>query len=169
MAKYHLHITGSDSLGLNFIENIIRVANQGATLKEKTIPNMRFPHSISMVLETDEVVVPSACVRVFHYDSNKEVYATFVAPKAAEFSTDEDVKDYSLNDEGVPWTKEQLDAMEWESEFKAVCKSAGITGRSRDKMTKEYLAWAEAYVAPKEELETPEEVAEEDKEVIVTE
>lgn len=142
MNKYHLHVTSSDSLGLNMIENIIEMANLGAKLKPGTLPSMRFPHSCSLVLEAEVPPVPNATLRVFEYDSCKEVFAAFVEPVAATFSLDTEdapVVDKSTN-QGTPWTKEQLDAMEWETEFKEVCKSVEITGRSRDKMTKEYLA-----------------------------
>lgn len=139
--SYILHITSSDSLGLNLIENIIAMANLGATLKPQTLPSMRFPHSCSMVLEAEVPPTPTAVIRVFEAATNKEVFKAFV-PKpaqAATFSLDADeTEDKSTND-GKPWTKEQLDAMEWETEFKEVCKAVGITGRSRDKMTKQYL------------------------------
>lgn len=144
--KFHLHITGSDSLGLNFIENIVKMANLGAVIKPGTIPAMRFPHSLSMILEAEQPPTPSACIRVFEFNSNKEVFAAFVEPKAATFSMDnedeennEDEVDKSTNN-GTPWTKEQLLAMDFDTELRAVCKSVGITGRSKDKMIKEYLA-----------------------------
>lgn len=141
--SYHLHVTSTDSLGMNMIENIIKLANAGATLKPSSIPFMRFPHSVSMVITTDTPPTPSATVRVFEMDTNKEVFAAFVEPVAATFSLDSDdtveTVDVSKNGD-TPWTKDQLDGMDWETEFKAVCKAVGITGRSRDKMTKEYLA-----------------------------
>lgn len=141
--SYHLHVTSTDSLGMNMIENIIKLANAGATLKPGSIPFMRFPHSVSMVITTDTPPTPSATVRVFEMDTNKEVFAAFVEPVAATFSLDSDdtveTVDVSKNGD-TPWTKDQLDGMDWETEFKAVCKAVGITGRSRDKMTKEYLA-----------------------------
>jgi hypothetical protein len=137
--KYHIHVTSSDSLGLNLLENVVKIANMGGVLKEGTLPSMRFPHSASMILDADEPPVPSATVRVFEYDTCKEVFAAFVEPKAQGFTMEVETVDKSKNGD-TPWTKEQLDAMEWETEFKEVCKSVGITGRSRDKMTKEYLA-----------------------------
>lgn len=140
LQKFHLHVTGSDSLGLNFIENIVAMANLGAVIKPGTIPSMRFPHSLSMELEAELPPVPSACVRVFEHDSNKEIFAAFVEPVAATFSMEsEDEVDKSTNN-GTPWTKEQLLAMDFDTELRAVCKSVGITGRSKDKMIKEYLA-----------------------------
>lgn len=146
--SYHLHVTSSDSLGMNMIENIIALAGQGAVLKPGTVPFMRFPHSVSMVITTDTPPTPTAFCRVFELDTSKEVYAAFVETKPATFSLETEdegsekevtVVDASKNGD-KPWTKEQLDGMDWESEFKEVCKAVGITGRSRDKMTKEYLA-----------------------------
>lgn len=139
--KYHLHITGSDSLGLNFIENIVEMANLGATIKEGTLPMMRFPHSLSMVIEAEQPPMPRSTVRVFEYDSCKEIHAVFVEAKASEFSMEEDKVEVDIStNSGTPWTKEQLDAMDFEGEFRKVCGAVGVTGRSRDKMTKEYLA-----------------------------
>ena len=139
--KYHIHVTGSDNLGLNFIENIIEIANLGAVLKEGTLPNMRWPHSASLVLEAENPPTPSASVRVFEYDSCKEIFAAFVEKEApAEFTMEtEDKVDHSTNN-GTPWTKEQLDAMEWEDEFKKVMTAAGISGRQRNTMTNNYLS-----------------------------
>jgi hypothetical protein len=140
---YNLHVTSSDSLGMNLIENIIELANKGAVLKPGTTPFMRFPHSVSMEITTDTPPTPSAMVRVFDKETNKELFAAFVEPVSAIFSLDtettETVVDKTTNG-GVPWTKEQLLAMDWETEFKEVCKAVGITGRSKDKMIKEYLA-----------------------------
>lgn len=141
LQKFHLHVTGSDSLGLNFIENIVRMANLGAVIKPGTIPSMRFPHSLSMELEAEHPPVPSACVRVFENDTNKEIFAAFVAPVAATFSMESDEEttiDKSTNN-GTPWTKEQLLEMDFATELRAVCDSVGITGRSKDKMIKQYL------------------------------
>lgn len=138
--SYILHITSSDSLGLNLIENIIEMANLGATLKPQTLPSMRFPHSCSMVLSAETPPTPSAVIRVFEADTNKEVFKAFAQEKeSAIFSLDTQTVDKSTND-GTPWTKEQLDSMDWATEFKAVCSACGITGRNRDKMTKEYIA-----------------------------
>ena len=138
--KYKLHITGSDSLGLNFVENIVDMANLGARITPGTYPTMRFPHGVSMVLEAETPPTPSACIRVFEFESNKELFAAFVQPVAAEFSLEtEDEVDKSTNG-GTPWTKEQLLEMDFDSELRAVCKSVGITGRSKDKMIKEYLS-----------------------------
>lgn len=137
--EYHLRITGADSIGFNFIENVVAAANLGAVITKGAMPMMRFPHSLSMTLVSDTHPVPTACTRVFEAGTNKEIFAAFVEPVASEFSLDVEEVDKSTNG-GVPWTKEQLLAMDFDTELRAVCKSVGITGRSKDKMIKEYLA-----------------------------
>lgn len=140
--KFHIHVTGGDTLGFGWLENVVKIANMGGVIKPGTIPATRFPHSASMVT-VGVHPVPSATVRVFEYDTNKEIFAAFVEPTVSTFSLNvddgEDTVDKSTNN-GTPWTKEQLEAMDWETEFKEVCSASGITGRSRAKMTKEYLA-----------------------------
>lgn len=139
MNKYHIHVTSSDSLGMNMVENVIKLANMGAVMKPGTIPSMRFPHSVSMVLEAEEAPYTSACIRVFEFDSNKEVINPEVAQAvmpAAAFSMDSDADEGST----APYTKAQLYQMDFDTELRAVCKEVGIVGRSKDKMIKEYLA-----------------------------
>jgi hypothetical protein len=126
---------------MNMIENVIMLANMGAVMKPGTIPAMRFPHSVSMILEAEEAPYTSACIRVFHADTCQEVINPKPAAIAATFSmdSDEDKVDNS-NVSGAPYTKEQLLEMDFETEFRAVCKEVGVVGRGKDKMIKEYLA-----------------------------
>lgn len=140
MQKFHIHVTSSDSLGMNMVENVIKLANMGAVMKPGTIPAMRFPHSVSMVLEAEEAPNTSPCIRVFEFDSNKEIINPVapVAPVvAASFSMDTD-EDKVVS--SAPYTKAELYAMDFDTELRAVCKEVGIVGRSKDKMIKEYLA-----------------------------
>lgn len=144
---YQINITSRDSLGLNMVESIVEMANLGATLKTDAMPRLSFPHHCTMLLEAEVPPTPSATVRVFEYGTNKEIFESFSETKqeAATFSmdvNDDDLKDTTIVDTGpvVPLTKEQLDALNWKTEFKEVCKLAGITGRDREQMTKEYLA-----------------------------
>lgn len=142
MTTYKLHITGSDSIGLNFVENVVAMANLGAVIEPGTYPTMRFPHGVTMTLEAETPPTPSAVIRVFDAETRKEVFAAFVEPTAAGFSMDSEdttVVDKSTN-AGVPWTKEQLLDMDFQTELRAVCEAVGVTGRSKDKMIKEYLA-----------------------------
>lgn len=143
---YQINITSKDSLGFNLLENVVAMANLGATLKPGTMPIMNFPHHCTMILEADNPPTPSASIRVFELDTHKEIFAVFVEDtQAATFSMDTEanveapVVDKSTNS-GVPFTVDQLNAMDWKTEFKEVCKSAGISGRDRAQMTKEYLA-----------------------------
>lgn len=139
--KFKVLISTSDFLGMSFIENVIKVANMGGVLEEGSVPYMRFPHRCTMVV-TGQHPIPNSNVRVFDYETNKEVFAAFVEPTVATFSMDAEddvVVDKSTNN-GTPWTREQLDSMDWKTEFKEVCKDAGIGGRDREKMTKEYIS-----------------------------
>lgn len=136
MAKYQLHITSSDTFGMAWLQTIIDCANMGATMTPGTIPMTRFPHHITMDLETETPPNPTATLRVFEV-GGVEVFAANAVTKAATFSMESEEDEVVI---GEPLTKEQLDALDWETEFKEVCKSVGVTGRSRDKMTKEYLA-----------------------------
>ena len=138
--KYKLYITGSDPLGLNFVENIVDMANLGAIITPGTYPKMTFPHGVVMILEAENPPTPTACIRVFEFDSNKEVFAAFVEPVVSTFSLDAEFEVDKSTNGGIPWTKDQLLGMDFDTELRAVCKSVGITGRSKDKMIKEYLA-----------------------------
>lgn len=138
MNKYHIHVTSSDSLGMNLIENVVKIANMGAVIKPGTIPAMRFPHSVSMVLESEEAPYTSACIRVFEFDSCQEIKNPQPVEEkvVATFSMDSSDED---SDKPKVYTKEELQAMDFETELREVCKAVGVTGRGRDKMIKEYL------------------------------
>lgn len=154
MNTYHIFVTGPDAIGLNWISNIIEVANLGATLKPGTIPSMRFPHSVSMELVADEPpAIARPGIRVFREDGSEvkpgDVEPVNVPVVAAVFSTDEEedeVEESTGSEETVEQpksevkvhTREELDAMSWD-ELKAVAKAVGVTGRDRDKVTKGYL------------------------------
>jgi len=106
--KYIVLVTGTkDSLGFDFMKNVVSLANKGAVLQEGKVPFMRFPHQAFMYFETDELMENTPG---FQFQRIQELY-----------------------------TKEQLDAMEWE-DFRMVLKRGfSITGRNRQQMTREYL------------------------------
>lgn len=106
--KYIVLVTGTkDSLGFDFMRNVVALANKGAVLQEGKVPFMRFPHQAFMYFETDELMENSPG---FQFQRIQELY-----------------------------TKDQLEAMEWD-DFKMVLKrDFGITGRNRQLMTREYL------------------------------
>ncbi len=106
--QYIVLVTGTkDSLGFDFMKNVVSLANKGAVLQEGKVPFMRFPHQAFMYFQTDELMenIPG-----FQFQRIQELY-----------------------------TKDQLEAMEWD-DFKMVLKrDFGITGRNRQLMTREYL------------------------------
>lgn len=106
--KYIVLVTGTkDSLGFDFMKNVVALANKGAVLQEGKVPFMRFPHQAFMYFQTDELMENSPG---FRFQRIQELY-----------------------------TKDQLEAMEWD-DFKMVLKrDFGITGRNRQQMTREYL------------------------------
>lgn len=55
--KYLVLVTGTkDSLGFDFMKNVVALANKGAVLQEGKVPFMRFPHQAFMYFETDELM-----------------------------------------------------------------------------------------------------------------
>lgn len=138
--QYELVIKSADPLGFGMVESIIEFAAQGAVVKPGTIPHLKFPHVINMVIDSDTPpVAQPPHVRVFELESRKEVHRVFAEKEAAGFSLDAEKTDKSLNGDR-PWTKEELEGMDWESEFKVVMADAGIGGKQRARMTKDYLA-----------------------------
>lgn len=110
MNRYEIFITGSDLMGYDFINKVVKYANLGAVISEDEIPRVKnFPQTVRMVLSTELALKEGPGVRLAAY---REV---------------------------VPYTKEELDAMSWD-DLKAAAKLAGLSGRDRDKLTREYLA-----------------------------
>lgn len=55
--KYIVLVTGTkDSLGFDFMKNVVALANKGAVLQEGKVPFMRFPHQAFMYFETEELM-----------------------------------------------------------------------------------------------------------------
>lgn len=54
--EYKVLVTGNDGIGYNFMNNVVELANMGATLEEGKVPTMRFPYSCWMYLKTDELM-----------------------------------------------------------------------------------------------------------------
>lgn len=55
--KYIVLVTGTkDSLGFDFMKNVVALANKGAVLQEGKVPFMRFPFQAFMYYETDELM-----------------------------------------------------------------------------------------------------------------
>lgn len=151
--KYEVHVSSKDMFGHDVVDMLLHFGSLGAKVKEGTFPRMKFPYSVILELEAEETPMPSGQVRVFDY-KNKEIFANVLLDqlrekeKAAEkeggnFSVEQKEEEIdpslSLNPEGKPWTKEQLEDLQWET-FKKVMKvSFDIKGRDRQKMSRQYL------------------------------
>ena len=163
--KYEVHVSSKDMFGHDVVDMLLHFGNLGAKVKEGTFPRMKFPYSVILELEAEEPPMPSGQTRVFDYKS-KEVFANVLLDQIREkekavekakvkeekhqavsnFSTDQEVDEegddsgvsLALNPEGKPWTKEQLEDLDWNS-FKKVVKTQGISGRDRQRMTRQYL------------------------------
>lgn len=149
--KYEVHVSSKDMFGHDVVDMLLHFGSLGAKVKEGTFPRMKFPYSVILELEAEEPPMPSGQVRVFDY-KNKEIFANVLLDQLREkekavsnFSTEqEEVEEDSgvslaLNPEGNPWTKEQLEDLDWHSFKKALKQSFGITGRNRPQMTRQYL------------------------------
>lgn len=140
--KYELHVKGNETLGFTFIEQVIKAAALGATLKPGEWPRLTFPFHAKMVLESDEEPEASPFMRVFDEDG-KEIRITPLEAVKVEkadgtFSMEVDSAIAINEASGKRWTQAELEAMTWD-EFKAVCKADGFGGRDRAKMQKTYL------------------------------
>lgn len=151
--KYEVHVSSKDMFGHDVVDMLLHFGSLGAKVKEGTFPRMKFPYSVILELEAEEPPMPSGQVRVFDY-KNKEIFANVLLDqlrekeKAAEkeagnFSVEQKEEEIdnslALNPEGNPWTKEQLEDLEWDVFKKVVKQAFGITGRDRLKMTRQYL------------------------------
>lgn len=57
MNRYLVLVTGpKDSIGLHFMQNVVELANKGATLVEDKVPCLRMPHAVWMYLQTEELM-----------------------------------------------------------------------------------------------------------------
>lgn len=148
MALYEIHIASADMLGFGMIDSIIEYASKGAVRKDGVLPVMKFPFQIVMTHETEEEPVPTPTCRVFNMDDKarevriKKVEVVKVEKENGGFSMEVDPV-FATDDNGKRFTKEALDALSWE-DFKNILKADNISGRDRQKMTKQYLANSES-------------------------
>jgi len=151
--KYEVHVSSKDMFGHDVVDMLLHFGSLGAKVKEGTFPRMKFPYSVILELEAEETPMPSGQVRVFDY-KNKEIFANVLLDQLREkekakvkedkqgnFSTEQEDEidpSLSLNPEGKPWTKEQLEDLQWES-LKRVAASVGLKGRDKQKLIRQYL------------------------------
>jgi hypothetical protein len=72
--KYIVYVTGLDSIGYSFMQNVVEMSGKGAVLQEGKVPCLRFPHSAFMTLETDELMEdkPGFRFQIIHEHFTKE-------------------------------------------------------------------------------------------------
>lgn len=73
--KYLVLVSGhKDSLGYDFMKNVISLAAKGAVLQEGKVPMMRFPHTAWMTFETDELMenTPGFQYQIIHEHFTRE-------------------------------------------------------------------------------------------------
>lgn len=95
---------------IKFTETIIDLASKGAKLKPKSYVFVKH--------------YPLHCEMEIYVEADEQLEST---PNVTAIPVP------------VSFTKEELEAMEWE-QLKDVCKTVGITGRNRDKLVKDYLS-----------------------------
>ena len=153
--EYEIHITSKDTFGHDVVDQLLRFGKyDNVQVKQGTLPHLKFPFTVYLTLEADEAPMPSAQVRVFDY-KKREVFANVLAEELkkkeklaekeakANFSVEQEEKEednsaLALNPAGEPWTKEQLDDLEW-SVFKRVMSTKDVKGRDRQRMSRQYL------------------------------
>ena len=153
--EYEIHITSKDTFGHDVVDQLLRFGKyDNVQVKQGTLPHLKFPFTVYLTLEADEAPMPSAQVRVFDY-KKREVFANVLAEELkkkeklaekeakANFSVEQEDKEednsaLALNPAGEPWTKEQLDDLEW-SVFKRVMSTKDVKGRDRQRMSRQYL------------------------------
>ena len=115
MATQTIQVTSTNPV--DFINRILELGKQGATLKERTCPRMKG--------------LPYAAELVFQVSGHEELK---VSPgvNAIPVALSEKV-----------YTKEELEAMPIE-EMRPIVGSRGVKGRAKDKMIKQYLAAVES-------------------------
>ena len=109
MNQYKILVKGADPLGIQFIKNVAELASKGATISQDHPINNKFPHSLVMIISTEDELVTDM----------KKGYEVF--PMI------------------VPLSKDELEALEWEDFKRVLRKQFGITGRDRSLMTVKYL------------------------------
>lgn len=108
MALQTLVITSASPV--DFIQRVLDAGKQGAVLKDRTCPRIKgVPFMAELVIETDKGIQSSPGVNALPLPESDKVY-----------------------------TKEDLEAMDWEA-FKDAVQSKGIRGRQRDVMQVKYL------------------------------
>ena len=110
MNTYKVTVKGNDILGIQWLRNIVKIANMGGVIEERFHIKTTFPHEVTMLLETENELRLETDMK-----EGIVVYPVMVAK-----------------------TKEEMDEMHWD-DFKRECRTWGIAGRHRETMLNLYL------------------------------
>ena len=110
MNTYKVTVKGNDVLGVQWLRNIVKIANMGGVIEERFHIKTTFPHEVTMILETENELRLETDMK-----EGIVVYPVMVAK-----------------------TKEEMDEMHWD-DFKRECRAWGIAGRQRETMLNLYL------------------------------
>ena len=110
MNTYKVTVKGNDILGIQWLHNIVKIANMGGVIEERFHIKTSFPHEVTMLVQTENELRLETDMK-----AGIIVYPVMVAK-----------------------TREELETMGWE-EFKKECSSWGIGGRHRETMTNLYM------------------------------
>lgn len=128
MNTYKVTVKGNDILGIQWLHNIVKIANMGGVIEERFHIKTSFPHEVTMLVQTENDLRLETDMK-----AGIIVYPVMVAK-----------------------TREEMEALDWE-EFKRECRAWGIAGRHRDTMTNLYMVATEqsdgVKVAEKEKKE----------------
>lgn len=114
MNTYKVTVKGNDILGIQWLRNIVKIANMGGVIEERFHIKTSFPHEVTMLVQTENDLRLETDMK-----AGIIVYPVMVAK-----------------------TREEMEALDWE-EFKRECRAWGIAGRHRDTMTNLYMAATE--------------------------
>ena len=110
MNTYKVTVKGNDVLGIQWLRNIVKIANMGGVIEERFHIKTSFPHEVTMLVQTENDLRLETDMK-----EGIVVYPVMVAK-----------------------TKEEMDEMHWD-DFKRECRTWGIAGRQRDTMLNLYL------------------------------
>lgn len=120
MAKQTLNITAADPVA--FVKRLLEAGKNGAVLKDRTFPRIKgVPFVTELEIDTDIGFESKPGVNAIPVPLGERVY-----------------------------TKEELDAMEWD-EFRAAVQSKGVKGRRRENMVVQYIKIVNGEESPSQE------------------
>lgn len=110
MNTYKVTVKGNDILGIQWLHNIVKIANMGGVIEERFHIKTSFPHEVTMLVQTENDLRLETDMK-----AGIIVYPVMVAK-----------------------TREEMEALDWQ-DFKHECRAWGINGRQRETMLNLYI------------------------------